>query len=138
MATGNLTEQPANRSRGKQWLPLVAMIAAFVALMQYAKTPSVDPVNCDIDIEAQAAAVVMLSASWCRYCAKARSFFVAKDINYCEYDIEKTNHGAALYGRSRFGAIPVIFVGEETFVGFNPDQVTRALGAKGAVLRDDF
>ena len=129
MATGNLTEQPSSRPRGKPWLPLLLMVAAFIALIQYTKTPSVDPVNCGVDIEAEAADVVMLSASWCRYCARARSFFVTEDINYCEYDIEQTTQGAELYARSRFGAIPVIFIGDETLVGFNPDQVTTLLGA---------
>ena len=138
MATRNLTEQRSGRPRGKHWLPMLVMIVAFITLMQYAKTPSVDPVNCAVDIDAEAADVVMLSASWCRYCARARSFFVTEGINYCEYDIEQTRHGAELYARSRFGAIPVIFIGDETLVGFNPDQVTTLLGSKDDFLLENF
>jgi len=93
---------------------------------------------CGVDVEAEAADVVMLSASWCRYCARARGFFVAEDINYCEYDIEQTTQGAALYGRSRFGAIPVIFIGDETLVGFNREQVTSALIAENIMSLDDY
>jgi hypothetical protein len=68
MATRNLTKQRSGRPRGKYWLPMLIMIVAFITLMQYAKTPSVDPVNYAVDIETEAADVVMLNASWCRYC----------------------------------------------------------------------
>ena len=50
------------------------------------------------------------------------------------YDIEQTRRGAELYARSRFSAIPVLFIGDEAVVGFNPDQVTALLGFKNDVL----
>jgi hypothetical protein len=63
---------------------------------------------------------------------------VTEGINYCEYDIEQTGHGAELYARSRFGAIPVIFIRDETLVGFNPDQVTTLLGFKEDLFPENF
>ena len=129
MATRNLTERGSGHLRGKHWVLMLVMIVAFITL-----TPYDHPVNCAVDIEAEAADVVMLSASWCRYCAQARSFFLTEGINYCEYDIEQTRRGAELYARSRFSAIPVLFIGDEAVVGFNPDQVTALLGFKNDVL----
>ena len=34
--------------------------------------------------------VVLYSTSWCGYCAKTRQFFERNNINYVEYDVEKS------------------------------------------------
>ncbi len=129
MATGKLEQSPTEQSSNRRWLPLIFLFVAFIALTQYAQSPAVEPVMCTEKLGVAAADVVMLSASWCRYCRKARGFFVSEQVSYCEYDIEKTVTGAAMYQRSRFGAIPVIFVGGETLVGFDRDSIELVLAA---------
>lgn len=137
MATGNL-EQPQTKSRpGRRWLPLILLFAALIAITQYSKDPSVEPVMCAGELGIKAADVVMLSTSWCRYCRQARGLFVAEQVNYCEYDIEKTTKGAALYQRSQFGAIPVIFVGGETVVGFDREEIVSILAANDFLPSDN-
>lgn len=137
MASGDLDQQPLDPRNGKRWLPLVLIIAAFITLTQYSKIPFVEPVNCGAGLGANAAEVVMLSASWCRYCRQARRFFVSEHVNYCEYDIEQTPEGEELYARSRFGAIPVIFVRGETLIGFDRDEITRVLIVNGLFVPTD-
>lgn len=125
MATGRLkTIQPPALPRV---VPLVIGLGVLIALFQYVKIPAVEPVICGIDVPVETADVVMLSASWCRYCARARAFFVDAGINYCEYDIEQSERGATLYQQRRSGPIPVIYIGDSVIVGFNRDQITQTL-----------
>ena len=111
-------------------------IVAMITVMQLVKTPDVAPIKCDTDVAADAVDVLMLSASWCGYCARARQMFVADGINYCEYDVEQTQTGANLYARSGVRGVPIIYVGEEMFVGFNPHEIRQALVAGDVVSLD--
>jgi len=138
MATGTLSERPHGRPNRKRWLPLALGFVALILLMRIFKTPDVEPVMCERDISADAAEVVMLSASWCRYCRRARNFLVDRDISYCEFDIEKSRRGAELYGQSPFGVIPVIYIGDEVLVGFNSDEVAQTLIAQDLLSLDDY
>ncbi len=122
--------------RSRTWWPLVLAIAGMIAIMQFAKAPDVTPVMCDSDVAADAADVLMLSASWCGYCARARQMFVKDGINYCEYDIERTQAGADLYARSGARGVPVIYVGEAVFFGFNSHEIRQALVADDIVSLD--
>lgn len=132
MAAGKLTRVSRRR------LPLVLGVVALIALAQYLKTPTVEPVRCGRDIVADAADVVMLGASWCRYCRRARGFFVEHGINYCEYDIEQSPRGAELYQRSRLGIIPIIYIGDEVIAGFDRDEIVQTLTARNTALPDDY
>jgi glutaredoxin len=136
MAAGNLN--PGPRAVPRRWLPPVIGIAALIALQQYLKTPYVEPVRCGYDVVAEMADVVMLSASWCRFCRRARGFFAAHGINYCEYDIERSQRGAELYQRSRLGIIPVIYIGDDIIVGFNRDEIAQTLIAQDLLSLDDY
>ena len=122
----------------KRWLPLVLGVLALIALTRFSQPPDIDPVLCERDIPADTAEVVMLSASWCRYCRRARNFLADRGIIYCEYDIEKSRRGAELYGQSPFGVIPVIYIGDDVLVGFNSDEVAQALVAQNLLSLDDY
>ncbi|MGR9090344.1 MAG: glutaredoxin family protein [Gammaproteobacteria bacterium] len=126
--------EPARRTR--TWWPLVLAIVGMVAVMQFVQAPDVAPVMCDSDVAADAVDVLMLSASWCGYCARARQMFVKDGINYCEYDVEQTKTGAELYARSGVRGVPIIYVGEAMFVGFNPHEIKQALVAEAIVSLD--
>ena len=137
MVTGNLDPSPTVPRSARRWLPLLILLVAFIALTQYVQGPSVEPVICNEKLGIKAADVVMLSASWCRYCRQARGWFVSEHVNYCEYDIEKTETGAALYQGRRFGAIPVIFIAGETRVGFDRADIESLLAANGLLAGDN-
>lgn len=131
-----MTADRDTKQRTRTWWPLVLAIAAMIAIMQFVKAPHATPVMCDSDIAADTADVLMLSASWCGYCTRARQMFVKDGINYCEYDIERTKTGADLYARSGARGVPVIYVGEAVFFGFNSHEIRQALVAEDIVSLD--
>jgi glutaredoxin len=131
-----LTSGQKAAPRSRTWWPLVLAIAVVIAVMQFAKAPAVAPVVCDRDVAADAVDVLMLSASWCGYCARARRMFVKDGINYCEYDVEQTSTGAQLYAQSGARGVPIIFVGDAALFGFNPHEIRQALVAEDIVSLD--
>lgn len=126
---------PGRRATRTLW-PIVIALVVLVGAMQYSKSPRLPPVNCDSDAAADAVDVLMLSASWCGYCAKARQMFIEDGINYCEYDVERTQAGADRYRRSGIRGVPIIYIGDETFVGFNRHEINQALVAEDVVSLD--
>ena len=54
-------------------------------------------------------------------------YFQHNSIDYCEYDMEKTEIGKQLYEEHGGGAIPKLLIGEYQLNGFEPRQVERAL-----------
>lgn len=133
-----MSAKTASTGKRRRALALLLVMAALVAWLQYSKTPHVDAVVCGRDVPAAAADVVMLSASWCGYCRRARGFLVERAVNYCEYDIEQSQRGAELYARSRLGVIPVIFVGDDVVVGFNRDELAQVLVAQDLLSLDEY
>ena len=65
------------------------------------------------------ARVIMLSASWCGYCRKARQYFNSNGIRFTEYDIEKTAKGKRLYKKLEATGVPVILYGKKRMNGFS-------------------
>jgi glutaredoxin len=132
MASANVTDSGATRPR-KIWWPLFAGICALAVITKYAATPNIPAVFCDVDADPANVDAMMLSASWCRYCARARHFFVARGHRYCEYDIELSPTGARLYRESGVQGVPVIFIGDDVIVGFNRHEIGQSLVAAGAL-----
>jgi glutaredoxin len=85
-----------------------------------------DEVSFDIaPAPAQASApterVVMYSTAWCGYCKKARSYFLANNIPFTEYDIEENASAKQAYDRLGARGVPVILVGQRRMNGFSAD-----------------
>lgn len=118
--------------RHTAWVVFIALCAIVVA-REVRRDPPAEAVYCSEETPPVAAQVTMLSARWCRYCAKARNWLVANGVAYCEYDIERSATGAARYAASRLAVIPQIFVADRLIVGFDEQQIERALAARGPV-----
>jgi glutaredoxin len=114
-------------SSTKRWLPLLVIVLLFIAATKILRPAAVAAVQCASEAAEETVDVVMLSASWCRYCRAARNFLVTNNVKYCEWDIELSTRGAALYERSAHKAIPIIYLGDEVIVGFDHDQLSRSL-----------
>jgi len=123
-------EQPRSR---KLWWPLLIAVAFLVVATEYARPPRQPPVYCDENADPAAVDILMLSASWCRYCARARDFFIEQELSYCEYDIERQQAGAARYRDSGLTGVPIIYVGRDVFVGFNSHEIRQALVAADVI-----
>ncbi len=64
--------------------------------------------------------VVLYSASWCGYCAKAKAYLAAKGIPYQEIDIDTPN-GLASFAQAGGGkGVPLLFSGGQSIEGFLP------------------
>lgn len=117
-------------------LPVVVaavILGAWLVLHTTLPPPSLPPVRCGVDVAPDEDMVVMLSASWCHYCRKARAFLQAGSIRHCEFDIETTGEGRRRFAALPLKVVPVLTVGGETMVGFNRDELMQALVARGVI-----
>jgi glutaredoxin len=73
------------------------------------------------------ARVVMLSASWCGSCKKAKQYFRRNGIAFLEYDIEKSSRGKRLYEQLGATGVPVILVGKKRMNGFTEAGFERLI-----------
>lgn len=110
------------------WLVLVPF-AAFLLIRELGTPQHAAAVYCDEAQAPPAAQVMMLSASWCGYCTKARNWLVANGVPYCEYDIERSPTGSARYAASDVKVIPQIFIADRLIVGFNAIELEQTLAA---------
>ena len=63
--------------------------------------------------------VVMYSAAWCGVCKKAKKYFKANNIQYKDYDIDKSSKGKRDYKKLGAKGVPVILVGDKRLNGFS-------------------
>jgi glutaredoxin len=79
------------------------------------------------------ARVVLLSASWCGFCRRARADFRAWGVRFSEYDIETSDVGRRAYARIGESGVPILLIGERQFHGYSPARVRHLLDAAGAL-----
>lgn len=70
--------------------------------------------------------VVFYSASWCGYCKQAREYMRSKNVPFAEYDVEKTEKGKADLKALHAAGVPVILIGDQKLMGFQPAQFDSA------------
>jgi len=76
---------------------------------------------------------LLAHGSECRACDAARKFLTDHDIAFEEFDIDR-NRSALQELVERTGSathVPVVLVGEETFIDFNEDIARRILELQG-------
>lgn len=78
----------------------------------------------DLDLDAP---VIMYSTSWCGYCAKARDWFEQHDVQYVEYDVEKSVEGATQYRQLHGRGTPLLVIGDEVIQGYSPMRMELAI-----------
>lgn len=118
----------------RQRLPVLVIFALGFAgafLIARNEPARVAPVHCSEAAPPGASTVVMLSAAWCGYCARARQLLVERGVDYCEYDIERSATGAAQYAEGGYRGVPVIRVGARTLLGYDRETLLDALAARG-------
>lgn len=131
------TPEPKHpRRRRANGLLMLSLFALIIFAIAY--KPSVEAVYCNADTLSKKPDVIMLGASWCPYCYRARKYFVANKINYCEYDIEDDAQGTQRYAQINSGSgkpgmqplgIPILFIGNYQFSGFDEARIEQALAA---------
>lgn len=72
--------------------------------------------------------VEIFSTPTCHFCILAKNWFIEKGISYVDYnvasDITKRKEMVELTGQL---GVPVIKIGEEVIIGFNPHKIAKIL-----------
>jgi glutaredoxin len=118
------------RRRTASWV-LAAMAIAWLGLLQLTADDGRAPIACGADLAPDRDTLVMLSASWCGYCRRARDFLQESGIRHCEYDIETTAEGRRRFAALPLKIIPVLSVRDATVVGYDRDGILAMLAAHG-------
>ncbi|MEA2646193.1 MAG: hypothetical protein QOE92_1276 [Chloroflexota bacterium] len=72
--------------------------------------------------------VVIYTTPTCSYCAQAKRWFAEHGVTYTEYDITRDPARAAeVYRLTGQQAVPVIRVGAQVLVGYDPLQLARLI-----------
>jgi glutaredoxin len=67
--------------------------------------------------------VILYATAWCGYCDKTRELLKANNINYFEYDIEKSEEGYRQHQRLGGGGIPVLLIDGQVVRGYTPSTI---------------
>ena len=115
-----------------------AAVFGWVALVLLNSSATREPVRCDSDLTPTRDTVVMLSASWCGYCRRARDYLHEQAIAHCEYDVETTAEGRRRFAAMPVKVIPVISIRGDTLIGFNRSEISQSLIAHGLADFGDY
>lgn len=67
--------------------------------------------------------VILYATSWCGYCEKARELLTENNIEYFEYDVEKSKEGREQFKRLGGKGVPVLLINGEVLKGFDPSRI---------------
>lgn len=63
--------------------------------------------------------VVLYSAIWCGYCKQTKQLLAKHNVNYCEYDIERSAIGYEQFRALGGQAVPVLQINGSIIHGYN-------------------
>lgn len=72
--------------------------------------------------------VILYATDWCGYCEKTRSLLRTYNIDFFEYDIEKSQEGLAQYTKLGGKGIPVLFINGRVIHGYDPEKIIALAG----------
>ena len=67
--------------------------------------------------------VILYATSWCGYCKKTRELLRDNNIDYFEYDIEKSKEGNKQYKAIGGRGVPVLLINGQVVKGYNPVRI---------------
>jgi len=84
--------------------------------------------------------VFMYTLSTCPWCRKAKIFFKSNNIpfDYVDYDLQPEEEQEKIMEKmlkmSSARSFPVVRIGEQIVVGYNPEKYSEILGLKKGVM----
>ena len=66
--------------------------------------------------------VTIYTTEWCGVCKRAKAFFKQNGVPFREWDVEKTDYGAAKFKQFGGSGVPLITVGPEKMMGFDDSR----------------
>lgn len=67
--------------------------------------------------------VVLYSAVWCGYCKQTKQLLAQHNVNYCEYDIERSAEGYERFKRLGGEAVPLLQFNGSIIHGYNKSLI---------------
>lgn len=71
--------------------------------------------------------VILYATTSCGYCKKTRQFLNENNIQFYEYDIEKSAIGHDQYREIGGRGVPVLLVNKNVIRGYSPDEILKYL-----------
>ncbi|MCG8590873.1 MAG: hypothetical protein MJE66_16395 [Proteobacteria bacterium] len=71
--------------------------------------------------------VVLLSTTWCGYCAMARRYLHKNGVAFVEYDVENSAEGQRAYAEHAEYGVPIFLVDDRVIYGFDLAALIEAL-----------
>lgn len=121
----------ARSTRGTPFYAVIAaLLCAPLVFNLLNSAPAVEPNYCAADAAPDADTLVMLSATWCGYCKKARRTLHAENVKHCEYDVEQSDRGRELYDSSMANGVPVFLYRGHHVYGYDMERVRSMLARR--------
>lgn len=67
--------------------------------------------------------IALYGAVWCPYCEQNRQLLASHNVDYCEYDIERSAEGFRQYESLGGGGVPLMLFNGELIQGYNKPQI---------------
>lgn len=74
--------------------------------------------------------VVLYATDWCGYCEKTRDFFKQNNIDFLEFDIEKSAQGKAEYQQLNGRGVPLVIAKGKLIRGYNPNLMLSLFASR--------
>lgn len=90
-------------------------------LQVYGGAPSVTPSKGSVK------RVTILSAQWCGVCTRAKAYMKSRNIDFEEWDVDKSDYARAKMNELGAKGVPVILVGSRKMTGFSESGLEEML-----------
>ncbi len=67
--------------------------------------------------------IVLYGAVWCGYCEQTRQLLASHNVDYCEYDIERSAEGYKQYQSLGGGGVPLVLFNGDVIRGYNKPEI---------------
>jgi mycoredoxin len=100
---------------------IIFILAAFFLFQQFypSKTVEVSPIKHEN--------VILYATAWCGYCKKMRAFLAENNINYIEYDVEKSEAGRKQHEALNARGVPVLDIKGTIIYGYDIKNTKHVL-----------
>lgn len=110
-------------SQLKRMSPLIIFVVLFLLFSNWWRIQLwLNPVDLT-----QQSDIQLYVTSWCPYCAKAKSYLQAMNVEYEELNIETSSAAKMRYEKYPGMGVPLIVIGDHVIRGFDRERIRKAL-----------
>lgn len=66
--------------------------------------------------------VTLYTTEWCGVCKRAKAFMKENNVPFSEWDVEKSEYGAAKFRQMGGRGVPLITIGSQKMMGFDANR----------------